>query len=59
MKKFVFIFLLLAFVCAAFNFRGVTTAQTFESRMPSPNLVISQFYGGGGLANDFYKNYYV
>jgi endonuclease G len=60
MKKFLFIFLFAISLSAIWQFVGETAAQeTAASRLPSPNIVVSQFYGGGGQANAPYRNDFV
>ena len=53
MKNFSVFFLVSIFLLAigyAFDFTATAQKQTDETNLVSPNIVISQFYGGGGLA---------
>lgn len=61
MKKFLFLFLFAICVSAAvWKFSGKSSAQeTAPTSLPSPNIVVSQFYGGGGQAGAQYKNDFV
>ena len=60
MKKFLSVFLFALCVCAAWHFAGKTVArETSINNLPSPNIVVSQFYGGGGQSGAAYKNDFV
>ncbi|HEX9930520.1 MAG TPA: DNA/RNA non-specific endonuclease [Pyrinomonadaceae bacterium] len=60
MKKFLSVFLFALCVCAAWHFAGKTVArETSINNLPSPNIVVSQFYGGGGQGGAAYKNDFV
>lgn len=61
MKKFLSVFLLALCVCAVWFFAGKTAAREFASinYLPSPNIVVSQFYTGGGQGGAAYKNDFV
>ena len=59
MRKFYFCLVSLALLSVWFAFSFKTKAQTEEANLVSPNIVISQIYGGGGngvtsqFTNDF------
>ncbi len=65
MKRFylVLIGLIIASVCLAASFRATAQSesggQARENPATSPNLVISQFFGGGGSGNAQYNNDFV
>ena len=60
MKKSLSVFLFALCVCAVWFFAGNTAAQqTSINALPSPNIVVSQFHGGGGQAGATYKNDFV
>ncbi|MGH9819204.1 MAG: lamin tail domain-containing protein, partial [Pyrinomonadaceae bacterium] len=64
MKKFLLFFAVVTFVTISLNNITRTEAQTKNvptrnATQVSPNIVISQVYGGGGSANAQYKNDFV
>jgi len=61
MKKFYAFFasILLLTVWCAFDFQTNAQKQTTAAALPSPNVVISQFYGGGGLSGAQYTHDFV
>lgn len=64
MKKYFFVFLCV-FALAFWSISSLKTSaqnevkQTVENNLVSPNIVISQFYGGGGLAGAQYTHDFV
>ncbi|MDQ4123395.1 MAG: DNA/RNA non-specific endonuclease [Acidobacteriota bacterium] len=60
MKKFLSVFLFALCLCAVWQFAGKTDArEIWNTYLPSPNIVISQFYGGGGQTGAAFKNDFV
>ncbi|MDQ3089384.1 MAG: lamin tail domain-containing protein, partial [Acidobacteriota bacterium] len=64
MKRFYFCFIALIVLSAWFGLNFKSIAQSDEQKAAeivfvSPNIVISQFYGGGGLANAQFRNDFV
>ena len=60
MKKFLFVFLFALLVCAAWQLNKTAARETtVENSLSSPDLVISQFYGGGGQTGALFTNDFV
>ncbi len=64
MKRFYFCFIALIVISAWFSLSFKSVAQSDEQtaqeiNFVSPNIVISQFYGGGGLTNAPFRNDFV
>ena len=58
MKKFLLFFAVFVSIALSLKYTALTQAQT-KTPQVSPNIVISQLFVGGGLANAPYQNDYV
>ncbi|HEX3100883.1 MAG TPA: lamin tail domain-containing protein, partial [Pyrinomonadaceae bacterium] len=58
MKKFLLFFAVFVSIAVSLQYTTLTEAQNRTPQV-SPNIVISQLFGGGGLTNSPYQNDYV